>query len=383
MRTPLKPTDSARASTALASRFVATLQVSQVVADQPRRWSYRIFVQAIDHRGRYQTQGTHMPKTRKEKLAPDTIGVRTIPTSSLVPNPHNPRMLFDKGPLNVLQESIDKVGILVPLTVYWSDERDSFVILDGQRRWICAQALRLTQVPVNQVAEPDIVQNIVTMFQIHKFREDWELMPTALKLEVLMDEMKEKNARKLASLTGLDQAVVARCKKLLTYPKKYQDLMLDEDPIKRVKADFFIELYPVVNDRFVKTLTWYSKDSFTQQMLGKYLAGANEIKSVTDFRTIKQHISNARRVGKLPVMATRLEQFTADDSLPLSHLEIPAATVSAGARKLLSSVLKLTKALKALDIDDYYGEEQLWMSLAELGKLIRARLLDAGKRPKE
>ncbi len=35
------------------------------------------------------------------------------------------------------------------------------------------------------------------MFQIHKLREDWELMPTALKVEVLMSAMKEKRDDKL------------------------------------------------------------------------------------------------------------------------------------------------------------------------------------------
>jgi ParB/RepB/Spo0J family partition protein len=292
-------------------------------------------------------------------------------------------MLFDKDPLSVLQDSIDKVGILVPLTVYWSDERDSFVILDGQRRWMCAQYLKLREVPVNQVAEPSIVQNIVTMFQIHKFREDWELMPTALKLEVLMNELEERNGKKLAALTGLDQAVVTRCKKLLTYPKKYQDLMLDEDPAERVKADFFIELYPVLNDRFVVSQAWYSRDGFTRRMLEKYLANASGIKSVTDFRKIKQHISNAVRVHGERAISIRLRQFLEDDTLQISHLSVPAASVSAGARKVLRVVTELTDTLRLINADEYYGEEELWNSLDSLMRLIRSKLIEAGRRPKE
>src|SRR5258706_1354496 len=139
-------------------------------------------------------------------LAPEAIGVKNVRVSDLTPNPHNPRMLFDRAPLQVLQESIAKVGILVPLTVYWAKAQKRFVILDGQRRWMCAQKLGMAEVPVNQVAEPTLVQNIVTMFQIHKFREDWELMPTALKVEVLMKELNEKSEVRLATLTGLDRA---------------------------------------------------------------------------------------------------------------------------------------------------------------------------------
>ena len=89
------------------------------------------------------------------------------------------------------------------------------------------QGIRSKIVPVNEVAEPNLVQNIVTMFQIHRLREDWELMPTALTLELLMKELGETKEKTLSDLTGLEQATVSRCKKLLSYPKKYQDMMLD------------------------------------------------------------------------------------------------------------------------------------------------------------
>ena len=152
-----------------------------------------------------------MPKLTK-RAAATVIGVQNVPTDSLHPNPHNPRMLFDRQPLKVLRDSIDRVGILVPLTVYLEARRKRLVILDGQRRWMCAQEIGLKEVPVNQVAEPSLVENIVTMFQIHKFREDWELMPTALKVELLMKEVGDKNNARLAELTGLDEAVITRCK---------------------------------------------------------------------------------------------------------------------------------------------------------------------------
>src|SRR5262249_26823171 len=135
---------------------------------------------------------------QKGTLAPGSVGVKTVPTNELQPNPHNPRLLFDRIDLDTLQSSIAKVGILVPLTVYWSKGHENWVILDGQRRWICAKELGLRAVPVNEVAEPSLVENIVTMFQIHKLRKDWELMPTALKLAVLMDALKERRDKQLA-----------------------------------------------------------------------------------------------------------------------------------------------------------------------------------------
>ena len=306
------------------------------------------------------------------------IGVTTLPTEKLKANPHNPRMLFDRADLHILRESIDRVGILVPLTVYREKSTGHYVILDGQRRWICAQEVGLKTIPVNEVAEPTLVQNIVTMFQIHKLRKDWELMPTALKLELLMRELGEKKEKRLAELTGLDEAVVVRCKKLLSYNKTYQDTMLDADPNKRVKADFFIELYAVRNDREVKKFSWFDKDKFTDDMLKK--VEQKGIKAVTDFRVVKQHINNAVKAKKTATISRRLQEFAEQPSLTPDHLNIESAKVAAEAKKVLRSVENLYAQINDIDVDEYYGEEAMWARLESLAQLIREKLRALGRR---
>jgi ParB/RepB/Spo0J family partition protein len=306
------------------------------------------------------------------------IGVMSLPTGKLRANPHNPRMLFDREDLKVLRESIQRVGILVPLTVYREKSSGNYVILDGQRRWMCAQQVGLDEIPVNEVAEPTLVQNIVTMFQIHKLREDWELMPTALKLELLMRELGEKKEKRLAELTGLDEAVVVRCKKLLSYPGRFQDMMLDADPGKRVKADFFIELYPVRNDREVGKFPWFKKDKFTDDMLRKF--EQKGIKAVTDFRIVKQFINNAVKARKTLGISKRLQEFAEQPLLTPDHLNIESAKVEAEARKLLKSVDGLYTQISAIDIDQYFGEEALWDRLESLAQLIREKLRAMGRR---
>jgi ParB/RepB/Spo0J family partition protein len=320
--------------------------------------------------------------TSHHSLSPRAVHPKLVRTDSLEANPYNPRRLFDKEPLEVLRASIKKVGILVPLTVYWSAKKKKHVILDGQRRWMCAQALALKDVPVNVVAEPSVVQNIVTMFQIHKLREDWELMPTALTLAILIKETKESNDRRLSEITGLDVAVVSRCKKLLSYPRRYQDMMLDSDPSKRVKADFFIELYAVRSDRAVNNMSWFKKNHFTRRMLEKYREGKSGFKAVTDFRLMKQHINNARRAHKLQEESRRLKEFVDNDNLTLDHLNIPSADVSASARRLLQVVSKLHEGLKQVDAEEYFGEEKLWKALETLRDLISTKLKEADRRVK-
>jgi ParB family chromosome partitioning protein len=277
---------------------------------------------------------THRRERARSGADGGPVGPATVPTDSLRANPHNPRLLFDIAPLKTLQDSIEKVGILVPLTVFRQQGASKYTILDGQRRWICARNLDLPSVPINEVSEPNTVQNIVTMFQIHKLRKDWELMPTALKLEVLMDEMDEKRDKPLADLTGLDVAVVTRCKKLLTYAEKYQNMMLFPEPEDRIKADFFIELYPIINDRMVRGADWFRKSHVINRFLHKYNNRLSGFKSITDFRKIKQYLTAARLADQEAAILKKLERFIEDDEKDISSLEIDAARIRRRATKL-------------------------------------------------
>jgi ParB/RepB/Spo0J family partition protein len=308
------------------------------------------------------------------------LGPRTVHTNSLIPNPHNPRLLFDELPLRTLEESIRRVGVLVPITVFQATGSQKYTILDGQRRWICAQRIGLADVPINQVAEPTVAQNIVTMFQIHKLRKDWELMPTALKLEVLMSEMDERRDAQLADLTGLDVAVVTRCKKLLSYEKRYQEMMLYADPEDRIKADFFIELYPIINDRLVTKATWYNKSIMIDAFLDKCEGKKSGFKSVTDFRKVKQHITVARLAGHEAEILDRLHKLMTDDSFEIEDLEIDTAKVHRQASNLVKSVSKLMAELKNISAESFLGEEDLWGELEQLAALVAEKLNEADRR---
>jgi ParB family transcriptional regulator, chromosome partitioning protein len=192
------------------------------------------------------------------KPSPTTGPVRTgtfqeFSYKQLKPNPQNPRRIFDKIPLKTLEESIRANGILVPLTVYQEKRTQQHYILDGERRWRCAEVIetdsddpRKVPIPANVVDPPDAVANILWMFNIHNLREQWDLMPTALSLGVLINHLDETDDKRLSELTKLSAPQLKRCKVLLSYDKKYHALMMDPDPENRIKANFFIELYPVL-----------------------------------------------------------------------------------------------------------------------------------------
>lgn len=146
-------------------------------------------------------------------------------------NPDNPRLIFREEEMQALQESIRDQGILVPLTVY--REGKIYRLLDGERRWRSALKLGMPRVPVIVQPKPERLTNIMMMFAIHHARQDWDPLPTALKLEELEKEFAKVNERsptekELAGLASMSRGEVRRLKKLLSLPKKYRDELLDE-----------------------------------------------------------------------------------------------------------------------------------------------------------
>src|SRR5256885_3229756 len=196
-------------------------------------------------------------------ISPTPPVAEIIPTGALMqlspddikPSSHNPRHLFDRPELETLKKNIRDNGVLVPITVYQPKGQTKFSILDGERRYRCVVELRdeghtldgkELSIPANVVEPPSKLAGLLYMFSIHNYREAWELMPTALGLKVVIQELHEEDTRALAKLTGLSEPQVERCKKLLRFPEKFQRMSLDPDPKARIPSNFWIEALPVL-----------------------------------------------------------------------------------------------------------------------------------------
>lgn len=92
-------------------------------------------------------------------------GIRLISTSSIIPNPSQPRKVFIEQELVELADSIKNLGVLQPLIVRPSraDDHDKYEIVAGERRWRASQKAGISQVPV-----------------IIKELSDWESLEIAL-----------------------------------------------------------------------------------------------------------------------------------------------------------------------------------------------------------
>jgi ParB/RepB/Spo0J family partition protein len=73
---------------------------------------------------------------------------KLIARERLRPDPDQPRRHFDRAGLLALAASLLADGMQSPITAYYDDEEDHFVIMTGERRWQAAGIAGLERVPV-------------------------------------------------------------------------------------------------------------------------------------------------------------------------------------------------------------------------------------------
>lgn len=218
--------------------------------------------------------------------------VNYIHPKKITRNPDNPRIIFYEDRMAILKKSISQHGILVPLTVFYNKNKPKpYTILDGERRWLCARELDLDEIPCIIYPKPTRQENIIYMFQIHNAREPWELVPTALKLEVLIRTLKTESQAELGKITGLKPARIKDCLRVLEFPKKYLDLTVIQDPKRRIRGEFLSELEEWL-EKFTPSdykLIRMSKWQIVDAMIEKYQNGT--IKNlISEFRLLRKVI---------------------------------------------------------------------------------------------
>lgn len=252
--------------------------------------------------------------------------LRHLSPEEIKPSTNNPRLLFDPDQLQELKKNIGEHGVLVPITVYQAKGQAKFSILDGERRHRCVVELTKEghlgkdrsplRLPANVVEPPSKIAGLLYMFSIHNFREAWELMPTALSLRIVMEELGEQDNKALTKLTGLSEPQIERCKKLLTFPERFQEMSLDPNPTTRIPSNFWIEASPVLDvaTSEVPTIKKLGRDRATDKLVEKYRA--RKIKSVIHFRRIMESCELSEDDPKTrAAVLRRVEEFFLNPAL--------------------------------------------------------------------
>ena len=189
-------------------------------------------------------------KTRRKAAEP---GVLSLALDEIVPNPMQPRQVFEPEALEELAESIRQYGVLCPLSVRRS-ENGGYELVAGERRWRAARMAGLDRVPclVLDADGPEagllaLVENIQ--------RQDLDFIEQARGIAKLMDAYglsQEECARRL----GKSQPAVANKLRLLKLPPDILDklraadlterhgralLRLPDDDLRRQALDHIID----------------------------------------------------------------------------------------------------------------------------------------------
>lgn len=291
--------------------------------------------------------------------------LQNIRVDEISPNPHNPRLIFEPRELDDLKSSISKVGILVPLTVYRNEKsfpKTQYVILDGERRWRCAKEIELETIPANIIDEPkDITQNILFMFNIHHFRKEWALFPTALKLEVIIEKLGTDQESILSEFTGVSRSTIRRCKTLLWFPRKYRDVLMEKSG--RVSTDFFIELFPIANRVSYEDKYSYPEgvERFVDSCIEKFVE-QKHLSDVKEFREIRKAMGFYDKSGDFQSFIKLIDQFVEVKDIGLEIFASNDVEDERNRKNILKYLAYLNSNLSSINpdqISDFYIEEQL------------------------
>ncbi|MFA6018637.1 MAG: ParB/RepB/Spo0J family partition protein [Rhodospirillales bacterium] len=149
---------------------------------------------------------------------------KTVPVEFIRPGKFQPRHNFDDERFQELVESVRSVGILQPILVRrHPDDRNSYEIIAGERRWRAAQMVQLHDVPViirdfsdKEALEVALVENLQ--------RQDLSAIEEAEGYKRLMDEF-QHTQEDLAKVVGKSRSHVANTLRLLTLPALVRTLV--------------------------------------------------------------------------------------------------------------------------------------------------------------
>jgi len=175
-----------------------------------------------------------------------------IPPDRLVPNPLQPRRVFDQGEIKRLADSILQNGVIQPLCVRKREDlptislngqtvhaKATYEIIAGERRWRAAQLAGLKAIPcllisatAGESAQIALAENL--------FRCDLDFFEQAVAMQNIMIVCDITQCR-LAELLGLSQPTVANKLRLLKFAEEERRIIRESRMPER-QARIFLRI---------------------------------------------------------------------------------------------------------------------------------------------
>lgn len=158
--------------------------------------------------------------TPENVIQPVPVGARyqEIAVGQIIPNPKQPRHVFDEDELNELVHSIREFGLLQPIVV--RDTPEGFELIMGERRWRAASKAGLKHIPaiVRETADQDMLRDAL-LENIH--RVQLNPLEEAAAYQQLLEEF-GVTQEQLADKLGRSRPVITNAIRLLRLPVPVQ-----------------------------------------------------------------------------------------------------------------------------------------------------------------
>ena len=150
--------------------------------------------------------------------------VRSIPVEWINPGPWQPRRIFDTQALNELAVSIRQKGLIQPILVRETpDKENRYQLIAGERRWRAAQIAKLHEIPAiigvfdeRDASEIALIENVQ--------RRDLTSIEEAEAYQALISSH-DYTQEELADIIGKSRSHIANLMRLLNLPLSVQKLI--------------------------------------------------------------------------------------------------------------------------------------------------------------
>ena len=152
-----------------------------------------------------------------------TAQEQTLPITSIIPNPKQPRTHFNETELRELSESIEKHGVLQPLLV--RHKGDHYEIIAGERRYQASKRAGLDEVPVIIRDVDD--QDMLALALIENLqRSDLNPIEEARGYKQLI-KTSGMTQEALAQAVSKSRSAITNSLRLLDLPEQVQQMLFD------------------------------------------------------------------------------------------------------------------------------------------------------------
>ena len=157
-------------------------------------------------------------------LANDKDRIREIDISKIMPNPDQPRYVFDENEILGLAESIKSVGLIQPITVREQD--GIFFVVAGERRLRACKLNEMKKIKCI-VTDADDEKNFTIALIENIQRENLNPIEEAKAYRLMINRFKLKQ-QDIAKKVGKDRTTVTNSMRLLGLPEEIQNGIIEK-----------------------------------------------------------------------------------------------------------------------------------------------------------